>query len=627
MTNPAQRGSFWRAGGGAFVIAAALSGGCSVLFHVDASQCTTTADCTARGAAFTGFTCSAGTCIRPQCVHDSDCASADAALAGYTCSQFACVPPVMTMKDAGGTDAPAEAGGCKTNADCQGSFIVNPMYSQVACNVDTHTCLQLDSKDCPVIIGDFSGKTAPPYFLGAFMVYPTMGGFTTHPTYLNYALALGEFNTNLGGIQVGLDGTARMPCAVACDVAGDLNAAMTHLINDVGATSVVSALPTTQLSSIFQTSQTTAAQNNSSVLFVNALAADSNLLALTTKGLLWSMLGQPGDAAPAYMAFLPIVENYVRNNPPWNLGPTAPLKVATVTGNSAATNGLAAAVKAVLTWNGGLTTTQNQTNGNYLDVIIPESTLNGTSLTDPQLTADVMRAEQTILAFKPSVIISFGSDEFVKLVENLEIDWTSPPSLPFYLVGPYNMGSQLLQVDVKTFPGSAYKRFAGIGVASAPLAYQSVLATYETTFLDTYQRPDALGEENYYDAMYFAVYSRLAAGRIPAQGSDLANGMKKLISLTDTAYDMGPADMGHISAALAQRSSIELIGTLGPPDFDTATGARVGAGDVYCFLPDVDAGGYDYDYDVLRLINADGTPPDAGVSPFQGSFPCYSGIQ
>jgi hypothetical protein len=596
MATHAHRGSHWRGGAGALLIAAALCGGCSLLLHVDAAQCGASSDCPARGAAFKGYTCSQGTCVAPIATAD------------------------------GGAEA-----GCVSNKDCP----ADPTHPEVACDVDTHTCLQLTSDDCPFIAGDYSGADhvppiAPPIFIGAFAVFPTTGGPLTHPSYLNYNLALSEFATQTAGIPAGPGTGHRTPVAVACDVAGNVDNAMTHLISTVHVPSIIAALPSATLARVFTTY---AAPND--VFLINPFGVDSNLTSLTTNNLLWHMLGAPGDNASAYAAFMPLLESYIRNNAPWNLGAGGSLRVATVTATSTVTNDLASAVENVLTWNGGKTIQQNENGANncdpasnYCAVGINDSTLNGTSLSDPGLITSINAAVTALATYQPNLVISFASEEFSKVVANLEINGLGTAPLPFYLLGPYNEGSSLLLNDLNTFPPNTVKRFAGIGVAST--TDPQVLDAYQTRFVTATGRPDALGQENYYDAMYFAVYSLIAAGRIPdVTGADIGVGMKHLISLSgQNVYDVGPADMGNMYSAVGVAGgTVELIGTLGPPDFDTRTGARVGQGDVYCYQSQSDAGGapFAYDYDVLTL--ADGGAPADGGSGLQGTFPWYPGIQ
>jgi hypothetical protein len=589
------RRSRWLLGVGVFATSAALCGGCSILFRADADQCSTSSDCTARGATFAGYTCAGGTCVAP----------------------------VATVTPEGGVDADP---GCTSNGDCHPSPTAQAQnHLEVACDVDTHACLQLTSNECPYVIGDYTGTTAPPIFLGAFATFPASGP-TSHPSYLNYAFALNEFDVTSSGVPAGLGTGRRMPVAVACndglDTAG-LGTAMTHLINDVHVPSIVAALPSAALSQVFSTY---ASEAKSDIFVINPFSWDSNLTSLTTSGLLWSMLGQPGDVAPAYTAFLPALETYVRTSPLWTLGSTAPMRIATVTANATDLNDLASAVEPVLVWNGGKSTTADTSN--YLSVVLSDSTLNGTPVANIDVGDSTSGAEGQILQFQPQVIVSFASEEFFALMSKLEIDWPSGP-LPFYLVGSYNMGSTTLQTDLQTNRATLPQRVAGIGVASS--SNSQVLNQYNQDFLSYLNGPTSqqdLGQENYYDAMYFAVYSLVAAGRnvSPITGSDIAQGMLDLISPTAAPYDVGPSDQGNIFTALGQRSQISLVGTLGPPDFDVFNGARVGQGDVYCLQQD-DGGVYDYEYDVLRLTNPDGGPGPDGGSALQGTFPCYSGIQ
>ncbi len=220
----------------------------------------------------------------------------------------------------------------------------------------------------------------------------------------------------------------------------------------------------------------------------------------------------------------------------------------------------------------------------------------------------------------------------------------SDPPKPFYLLGPYNVGSgyvlQWIPANVgPSSPGgdTMRERIAGINFAATP--NNQVLATYDTHFISVFGSgaSSMLGGENYYDAMYFAVYSLVAAGR-PAtlHGTDIGAGMAELINpLSQTTCSVGPTDIGNVISDLHSegRTGISLVGTLGPPDFNLVTGARISEGDVYCIQRDpLEAGAPDsavnrnppyFTYDVLRLA-ADGGV-DGGVG-LEGTFPCYSGM-
>jgi len=586
--------------GGALFSAVALLQGCSVIFRAEAAQCSTNGDCTARGPSFANTFCSAGTC-KPNPVPDG----------GVDAGKDATV--VMEASVDAGMEAEAEAGfRCTSNADCP----VDAVHPKVMCDVGSGQCLQLQTDECPVVLGDISGDRAAPILVGAFATIP-LATPDQHPSTLNYGLAIDEFGTQ-GGVP-GWDPVRnmpgfRMPVAVVCNAEADVHVAMTHLVSDLHVPAVVAALDSVSLKTMFVND---ALPNN--VFVVNPFGADSTLTGLSPGTvMLWHMLGQPRDNAPAYAGVMPRIEALLRSR-----GLTGPLRVAVVTANATVTLDLANAAQAVMTWN-GVTVGQNQTDGNFLSVGI-DSILNGVSQNDINVDSQVT----ALLNFQPHVVVSFASAEFVKLLQNYEIQLaqagnTTKPK-PFYLVGPYNMESQslLAWIGPNGSVGEAKRtRVAGVGVAAASDTH--VLDAYKIRFLNKYiNGSSALGQENYYDAMYFAVYSVVGAGRLSTiGGTNVAQGMLRLLAGAPS-YDMGPADMGTITNVLnAPNSNFGLFGTLGPPTFTLSTGARIGEGSIYCVARNQSSGVTSYAYDVLRVTPAaDGGTPDLG-----GTFPCYSGF-
>jgi hypothetical protein len=164
---------------------------------------------------------------------------------------------------------------------------------------------------------------------------------------------------------------------------------------------------------------------------------------------------------------------------------------------------------------------------------------------------------------------------------------------------------------------------AGITIASA--TDTTVLSAYTTQFLTRYPNgQQALGAENYYDAMYFTVYSLVGAGRGTVSGTDVGEGMKRLVDPSGTYpfYEGPGTDIGNVIEQLTMTNhNITLTGALGPPDFNTSTGSRIGQGDVYCVgLVPPSTGNPQasilYYFDALRLAESDG-----GDSTLVGSFP------
>jgi hypothetical protein len=592
---------------GALLSVAALSGGCSLLFHVDAEQCSSNSDCVARGLAFATSTCQAGTCVLPE--------------AGV-------VDASSTADGSGEAAAPT----CTTTKDCMAN--PNSPHQEVACDPNTNTCLQLTTDECGVPpIGDYTySKGIPPIFLGAFATIPQGGDPTSDVSYQNYKFAIGEFTTN-GGIPAGPGGALRMPVAVVCNNLSStvIDTAMTHLANDVHVAGVVTAFDSVTLSDTFSTYGYGTAAN---FFMVNPFGVDSNIVG-NPQHQLWHMLGAPGDVATAYQALLPRLESYMRGIPPWKSslagpdgGTPAPLRVATVTGNARVLNDLASAVTTSITWNFGQTVQENQ--GNYQSEALSGSVLNGDSIASMQ--SSITMAVNNLLAFQPDVVISFASDEFITVLEEFDAQYVPTPNTPppVYVLSPYNaaMPSDLLTSWIGTSTTRAQRVF-GVDVASS--TDTSVLNVYNANFVAIGGNSASdLGAENYYDAMYFAVDSLVAGigtqkASGPLQGADLGAGMLRLIATSGTPLKMGSTDMGQVFTTLTQGNNVYLDGTLGPPFFSPTTEARVTQGDIYCATVnpppgDGGAGSTVFVYDQMRLA-----PPDGGAPSLTGT-PCAPGF-
>jgi hypothetical protein len=562
--------------------------GCSLVFHANPAQCTTTADCTARGPAFAGLVCASGSCVAPSGAAEAGPDASDAGESGTPCTKY---------------------------ADCPST---NAAHPEVACDVDTQMCVQLTTDECPFVIGDYQVMTAGssnPIFVGAFAQLPS-GAPTSDVSYLNYELAQKDFATT--GIPAGSGSGLRTPVFVICNDTGDIDAAMAHLVGDVHVPAVIAALSSKVLGATFSKvnlSSSTAPK----VFFMNPFGADSTLTSLTTGGLLWHMLGQPSDLASAYAALFPRIEAYVRSA--HGLGPGTPMKVATVTPQSTLPLDLNAGANPVLSWNGGPATAQNT--ANYLNVELSASTLDGRTISQIPVT----QAASQLAAFHPDVVISYGSEEVINLIETLEL--TSSTTRPFYVLGPYNAGSATLTTWIGNLDS---RRDRIVGINYATTANNAVLSAYQAHFLQAYGTGVSNQGDNYYDAVYFTLYALVAAGRLPkVTGTEVALGMPHLVYANGTSYDVGPNAIGDVLTALGSlgTTGIALVDTLGPPNFNNETGARITPGDVYCVNRNTQSvdGGFDltpyFDYDVLRPQDAG---PDAVPPPLEGTFPCYDGF-
>jgi len=201
------------------------------------------------------------------------------------------------------------------------------------------------------------------------------------------------------------------------------------------------------------------------------------------------------------------------------------------------------------------------------------------------------------------------------------------------VIGPYNTDSSTL-VMWTTPLDSRRTRFVGVNYASTEP--NPVLAAYQAEFVAAYGQGPSVEGDNYYDAAYFTIYALVAAGRTSnLTGTNVAEGMTHLVYVNGMQYDIGPASIGAVLTALTslETTAIALVDTIGPPNFNNTTGARITPGDVYCINRNTQAsadGGLNimpfFDYDVLRPDGISDAGPDAVPPALEGTFPCYDGF-
>jgi len=529
---------------------------CSLIYDLSGVQCTETADCQALGA-------------------------------GTECKNSVCVTPEPSDGTAGGDGAE-----CQTNSDC---IDAPENYGEPAiCRAGS--CIQLKllepTDQCPWVLGlgdDNKNLRKPdPIIIGAYA--PFGENPAADPIVQNYELAIDEMNSGSnGGLSGGTGGTKRPFVAVICQAIydADLTLSMGHLIDTLQVPAVISALNAPELEETFSTMG-----HPSEVFFMSPLDADTNLTLLEDDGLLWHQLAEGRDLAPGYLALVPEIEAWIHAER--GLAPTDPIKLAVVEANDQFLIDISNDVVDVLEYNGGLSAFANEDNGKFIRLRTPVADFGDSSV--------IASAKEALLDFVPDVILSIGAHESLQLIYDLEVlDWR--PALgpkPFYVVSPYAFGATELLTAV---PGEAHQRLLGVNFAAAEESelYDQYLSNLKAIYGN---HSNLEGKENFYDAAYFVMYAIAGAGNPPRlTGKEVAAGMLRLINpgSKDQPYDMGSSDVPNALFALDRGLDIGLMGTLGPPDFNTATGARVGAASIYCVE------------DGVRIQNALLVDPDTGM--------------
>ncbi len=547
------------------VLALGWVSGCSVLYELETKQCSVDADCSALGGVFGGLACIENLCQEP---------------------------PVT---------------GCTSNAQCideQGSS-----FDPWAC-VEQETaegsvrrsreCVKLTTTECPTMLPLGDGelyleilRTENPLILGSSGI---IGGTTLLDQRMrNYNLALTELDNQNGGLPSGRR-VVMIGCSAILEDESAFDREIEHLTNSVKVPGIVSAYLAEDLQRAFndygKASQT---------FFMSALESDATLAALQDDGLIWHI--GPGVDVMA-RAYAPL---FARTLAHLGVAESTDVKVATVvTDNIRFLSNMVPTIESSpqeygLSFN-AKTVADNRRDGTYLAVGISSNS-----------EVDISTELDAILALLPNVIISAADQQFVRrIMPTIESEWpASGPPKPFYLLSPFNYNDPALQAMLQS-NSSLQSRLAGVNGAAAvdTDVYDDYVGRYERVYNSG---STDLGYENFYDAAYYLLYAAAAAGQNLDGGQSLRVGMNRLLS--GPSFDVGPTRMADAMSTLVPASAtIQLNGTLGPPDWNTLNGTRRSYGSVWC----IDST-RTYRSDVLRYEPNDATPTEASLT---GDFPC-----
>jgi hypothetical protein len=436
-----------------------------------------------------------------------------------------------------------------------------------------------------------------PIVLGGY--YGGSGDYTL-ATY-NYELAVNEFNeASLGGLPGGRDGKLRPVLMVVCRAdpfASD--ASIQHLFTTLEVPGIVALLTPADLNRVFNLA-------DGRVLFINPGASTTARANTNQDYLLWHILGSPEDLAPPMAALLQRTEAYLTTQRVY----TRPLTVTLVDSDYPT---LTLATEAL--WQGlrfnGMNAVDNQAYG-FLRRVGTQSSL-------VHSVGDAMGALDELKQHPPDIILGMATEEFAaQAIPQLELDWTEVApgqARPFYLLSPMLFGSTKLseiiwwQLENRTV-GLNYARYWDRGL----------YADYVSRFGQAYPLlPSVYKEgENLYDAPYYLLYSVVAATAQPGfTGASLAQGFLRVIDAQAPPVDIGPMPLSNEIDPLRSSTDyrIQLIGTMGPPSFDLASGARSTPISAWCLK-----GGKPLAYlpDVLQY--------NLGSGELDGEFPCFPGF-
>ncbi len=494
---------------------------------------------------------------------------------------------------------------CTTNAEC---LAETGEYDPSACV--SGSCVKLLTPDCPLLLPqtgsnwlkNLRSSDPDPVIFGVFSDVPAS---LYSDRARNIDLAFTEVTRAVGGLP-GANGKRRPILAVVCknhyEAPELFDAAVDHLIDDLGVPGILSMLDTVNLLHAFER-----AGHRRHVFFMSALGSEQAVADLTDDGLIWAELPGGAALAPTYAPLLDLTIEHLHNT--GALGDNEKVRVALVRADDYVVLAeLATAVTSVIEFNG------KSAQDNAPDYFRAFSISSAAPATKAP---DYSEAIQGLRDFAPHVVISAAASEFFDVfIPALESSMSTHPPTYLLSLGNYNyfidttLARAPMQCDAEVTPSCNVKtRMIGVNYAAAadPALYDAYLARFDAAYPAS---AGMQGYENYYDAAYHLIYAAAAAGPVsPLIGADLAQGMRRLLA-GRLEFDVGPDDLpGAYVALQTPNSSITLNGTMGPPDFDPDTGARVSPGTVFC----IDSASVDH-ADVLRLD---------GEGHLVGDFPCF----
>ena len=504
---------------------------CSLVVDTNADQCTSDADCVAKGAAFTQTMCG---------------------------PQHTCVAAV-----------------CTTNKECQDAHPTPGAATDPwICRHADHKCGQLLSVDCKAVLADPSDVTSDEtVWLGTLL--PIIGPDSSIgiPNQNGVELARRDFATAVNGLPPAIANQPRRPIAfVACNDADDPVRAATHLADDVKVPAIVG--PAFSGVAIKVATEVTIPKK---VLIISASATSPFITKLADDNLVWRTA--PPDtvqAAAITQLMTSKLEPDLRASPGGVLGATDTLRLAIVHKGDAYGTGLADALFETINYN------KKSAAGNGAAF----KSIDYGDPTTPDAEARYKAAVDALLAYQPHVVIVIGTSEGVtKVFAPLETNWPGTAAFrPRYILTD---GAEIPEVwPIVGTNADLRHRILGTVPGTTADLYDVFVNHYKGKITDG-STPDQYTAAAY-DAAYVLAYGVVAIGATPLSGPNLVGGLQKLVP-PGKRIDVGAEAMNDAFAELLAGRNIDFNGASGPLDFDITTGEA--ESDIQIWCVDVDGTG------------------------------------
>lgn len=512
----------------ALLSAIPIATACSLLVTTDADQCSTTADCIAKGGAFADSVCTTNhVCIANACTSNAQCAA---------------------------SARPGEHWICR-HADFK--------------------CAPLESQDCQTLLADPEDITNDAtIWLGTLL--PVTGDNASEglPNQNGVEVARREFKTTVNGLPPAKPDGPRQPIAfVACTDADDPDRAAHHLVDDVKVPAIIGPAFSGVL---IKVATDVTIKGGTLIISPSATSPFITTIQKDPPRLVWRTCPSDTEQSIAMSQLLATKIETDLHAPAGPLKTGDQLRLAVVHKGDAYGTGLAGALFDVVKFN-GKTAAENQGANNYkaFDYGDPKAA---------DAETKYAKAVDDLNAYAPHVIVAIGTVEVVtKVYAPLEGKWSTAAYKPRWLLAD---GAEIPEV-VTAIDGNVDLRHRTLGtvpgVAPTATLYQLFSSRYQSMISDG-TKPDQY-TASAYDAAYLLAYAAAAAQDQPLTGAVFAKELARMVPPGKLEAGRQEQINDALDELLAGRN-IDYDGASGPLDFDVTIGEAPADIQVWCVAPD-----------------------------------------
>jgi hypothetical protein len=505
--------------------------------------------------------------------------------------------------DAG--DAGDAGPACTSNAHCIDASAGAPSLCV------SGACVAVDQSVClPTVLPSNDALKSESVTLFAAFIPLNGAAPLAQPVALSYALALKEL-ASAGGIP---GPPHRDVAMIFCDSTTDLvERGVEHVVRELRLPAMIAGFPIPLMPKLVLDKAVPG-----KTFTLNPSVVPEGLKYGNVDRMLWNLLGTAEDVALAYRPLVDRVVAYLGD-----LG--RPLRLALVATKSPTEAGIATVVQ-----NGPLDPLDGSRDIAKAVRFNGKSTAeNGSDFLlvsfdglEDGATPDYAGIASKLAAFEPDIVLAATREEIIEIASGLEgrlrAD-SGTPRLPMWLLGPRNASSALNYIaDSTGIDPKTHERFVGLQYASAnDLTEKGAWLARMAVAYPEVDPSRYAATENFYDAVYWLAYGLAAAGPgAPVNGESIRDGVRNLLA-TRTIHPGEPDVVSHAFRQIAVGGA-SFVGTLGPPDINTAFGTWNSVGSLYCYEKSGSA--LAIKYDALRLAPGGSFPStgDALANCFSG---------